>query len=155
MFDFARRLGSSPFSVSIQSQTWLIALLQTVHILMIALVFVSMLMFALRVMGRLRTDESLDEVWARFAPWMWGALAVMVVTGSLLFIGEPMRQVSALSFWLKMGLIVLAVIGVLTLRRAPSKGLAWTVITMWTLVIFLGRAIAYDVEVWQSWHLGT
>jgi hypothetical protein len=27
-------------------------------------------------------------------------------------------------------------------------------VCMWLFIIFLGRAIAYDVEVWGSWHLG-
>jgi hypothetical protein len=32
---------------------------------------------ALRVLGRMRTDETFSVVWRRFAPWMWCGLVVM------------------------------------------------------------------------------
>ncbi len=86
------------------ASTWIIPLLQSIHIVTIGVVFVSSLMIALRVMGRMRADEPFAAVWARFAPWMWYGLMVMVVTGVLLVIGEPVREFTALSFWLKMTL---------------------------------------------------
>jgi uncharacterized membrane protein SirB2 len=153
VFALAQWLGTTPLSQAIQSRTWLIALLQGIHILMIGLVFVSMLMIALRVLGRVRNDETVEEVWARFAPFLWGGLSVMIGTGLLLIIGEPERQAHALSFWIKMALVVIAVWGARMLRRRPTKDLAWFMILIWILIIFLGRAIAYDVEVWGSWHL--
>ena len=48
MLAVAHWLGATPFSQEIQARTWLIAMLQGIHILMIGLVFVSMLMIALR-----------------------------------------------------------------------------------------------------------
>lgn len=154
MIAFAQWLGSTPFSLAIQHRTWLVAALQAIHIVMIGLVFVSMFMIALRVLGRVRAEETFEAVWARFAPWIWGSLAVMAGTGALLVIGEPVRQVNALSFWLKMGLIAVAVGGLIALRRTPTPLLARLLILVWVAIIFLGRAIAYDVEVWGSWHLG-
>jgi uncharacterized membrane protein SirB2 len=151
---FAQWLSTTPFSIAIQSRTWLIALLQAIHILTIGFVFVSMLMYALRVLGRIRVDESLETVWARFAGWLWGGIAVMAFTGILLIVGEPVRQASALSFWLKMTMIIIGVTGLLVLRRTASRVLAVGVILVWIAIIFLGRAIAYDLEVWESWHLG-
>ena len=74
MFDFAEWLQATPLSVAIQSTLWLTPLLQTIHITMIGIVFVSMLNVALRVLGRIRADEPLAEVWRRFAPWFWSAL---------------------------------------------------------------------------------
>jgi hypothetical protein len=164
---FAEWLGSTPLSIAIQSRLWLTPLLQTIHITMIGIVFVSMLMVALRVLGQVRTDEPLAEVWHRFAPWFWTALGVMLGTGVILTIGEPVRQVSALSFWLKMSLIVIGVISALFFGRtvstaagAPSsvyssraRVVAVATIVLWLMIIFLGRSIAYDVEIWESWHL--
>jgi uncharacterized membrane protein SirB2 len=165
MFEFARRLGASSISVAIQSSSWLTPLLQAIHILMIGVVFVSMLMIALRVLGLARNDEGFDATWQRFAPWMWRALLVMLLTGAILIVGEPSRQVGALSFWLKMGLIVVAVLGVSGLRKAlagrangrfsgGSRLAAAGIILIWVMIIFLGRAIAYDAEVWGALSLG-
>jgi hypothetical protein len=167
VFEFAEWLGSTPLSVAIQSRLWLTPLLQTIHITMIGIVFVSMLNVTLRVLGKLRTDEPLVEVWRRSAPWFWGALVVMATTGLILAIGEPVRQATALSFWLKMSLLAIGVSSALYFGRtvaatagAPdgvrsggARVVAVATILLWLTIIFLGRSIAYDVEIWESWHL--
>ena len=166
MVAFAQWLQSSSLSITIQSNTWLTPLLQSIHILMIGVVFVAILMLALRVLGRVRADESFIEVWTRFAPWMWRGLITMAVTGVILIIGEPVRQFTALSFWLKMALLVVAVISVVFFARSmrdatladPAKSefspgaklAASATVVLWLVIIFLGRAIAYDVEVWGA-----
>jgi hypothetical protein len=167
VFEFAEWLGSTPLSVAIQSRLWLTPLLQTIHITMIGIVFVSMLCVALRVLGKVRTDEPLADVWDRFAPWFWTALGVMAGTGLILTIGEPVRQATALSFWLKMSLLAIGITSALYFGRkihvaavtgdaAASSGArvaAVVTILLWLTIIFLGRSIAYDVEIWESWHL--
>jgi hypothetical protein len=167
VLEFAEWLQATPFSVAIQSTLWLTPLLQTIHITMIAIVFVSMLSVALRVLGQIRTDEPLTDVWRRFAPWFWGALGVMAATGLVLSISEPIRQVTALSFWLKMSLLAIGIISALSFGRvirraagatsAVSSGKARVVavatVLLWVAIMFLGRWIAYDVEIWESWHL--
>jgi hypothetical protein len=153
--------------VAIQSRLWLTPLLQTIHITMVGIVFVSMFCVALRVLGKIRADEPLAEVWDRFAPWFWGALGVMAGTGLVLVIGEPVRQATALSFWLKMSLLAIGIASALYFGRtvgatagvqdrAPSSAarvVAVATILLWVAIVFLGRWIAYDVEIWESWHL--
>jgi hypothetical protein len=167
---FGEWLQATPLSVTIQSVTWIIPLLQSIHIVMIGVVFVSSVMISLRVLGRVRADEPFVEVWQRFAPWMWNGLVVMLVTGLILTLGEPEREFGALSFWLKMGLLVIAVVTTGVFGRTfagaanasaatgiefstGSKVIAITTIAIWLAIIFLGRAIAYDVEIWGSLSL--
>ena len=169
MLEFAEWLQTTPISVAIQSVEWIIPLLQSIHIVMIGVVFISILMVALRVLGHVRTDESFATVWARFAPWMWTGLVVMALTGLTLIVGEPIREFTALSFWLKMTLIAVAVVTTVAFGRSirPATLVAAhgpefsggtkvaTVVTLaiWITIIFLGRAIAYDTEVWGSLSL--
>ena len=161
---FSEWLHATPLSQTIQSVFWIVPFVQSVHILMIGIVFVSSLVIALRVLGKMRADESFATVWGRFAPWMWGAFGVMVITGIVMIIGEPGREFGALSFWLKMGLVLLAVtlttlLGRLlktaphdaaTPLRGPAQPAAIGLVVLWLAIIFLGRAIAYDVEVWGA-----
>jgi hypothetical protein len=161
---FAEWLHATSLSQTIQSVSWVVPLLQSIHILMIGIVFVSSLVIALRVLGRMRADEPFAAVWGRFAPWLWSAFALMVATGLLLIAGEPARQFGALSFWLKMGLVILAVIvtsalGLMlkgaphdaaTPLRGPARPAAVGLVVLWVAIIFLGRAIAYDAEVWGA-----
>jgi hypothetical protein len=160
--EFAHWLQSTQFSIAIQSILWIMPLVQAIHIVMIGIVFVSLLVICLRVLGRVRMDETFDMVWARFAPWMWTALAVMAATGLVMMAGEPVREATATSFWLKMGLILIAVGMVNALRRSlagnagqmyssGARFMACAVIVILVAIVFLGRAIAYDLEVWGSW----
>ena len=156
MSEFAAWLHATAFSQTIQAVRWIIPLVQSIHILMIGIVFVSSLMISLRVLGRIRMDEPLEAAWQRFAPWLWRALAAMAVTGLLLIVGEPAREFGATSFWLKMALLAVAILVTLLIGRAPqgaaARPAAVGLIVLWLAIIFLGRAIAYDVEVWQSLH---
>jgi hypothetical protein len=166
--DFARWVAETPASLWVQSHLWVTPLLQSIHILMIGVVFVVIMMIALRVLGYVSTDEPFTAVWERFTPWLWPALITMAVTGVILSIGEPVREASALSFWIKMCLIVVGVVGTVLFGRAlrplaytgatqfsgSAKLIAVGTLVLWLFIIFLGRAIAYDVEVWESLHLG-
>ena len=166
--DFAAWLETTGISVKVQSITWLIPVLQSIHILMIGGVFVSSVMITLRVVGSMRADEPFATVWDRFAPWMWTGLVVMALTGLVLIVGEPLREFSALSFWLKMLLLVISVTSIFIFGRtlrpeartslttefsAGRKAAALATVVLWLAIIFLGRAIAYDSAVWGSWHL--
>lgn len=164
--EFATWLEATSFSVAIQSTSWAIPLLQSIHILMIGIVFVSILMLALRVMGLLFADQALGEVLNRFSPWISGGLVVMVGTGILLVIGEPVREFMSLSFWLKMALLAVGIVSALFFRRSVAAAAtpvgstsgrvgAIATVMLWLAIIFLGRAIAYDVEVWGSLSLAT
>ncbi len=162
MRELAQWLQATSLSETIQSVQWLIPLLQSIHIVTIGVVFVSSLMIALRVLGRMRADEPFAEVWDRFAPWMWIGLIVLAVTGLTLVIGEPVRELGAVSFWVKMTLIAIGVASTALLGRslrpvaigAPfsvaARSSAAALIVLWLAIIFFGRAIAYDVEVWGA-----
>lgn len=164
MAGFAEWLQATSLSIKFQSLGWFIPLLQSIHIIGIGVVFISSLMISLRVLGRMRADEPFPAVWKRFAPWMWGGLVVMLITGILLVIGEPVREFTAFSFWLKMTLLAIvvaitAILGRVLLPAASGPGASFSggaktaavaIVVLWVGVIFLGRAIAYDVEVWGS-----
>lgn len=162
MESFTAWLEGTSLSHTIQTVGWVVPLLQSIHILTIGIVFVSSLMIALRVLGRVRLDESFAEVWARFAPWMWSGVVVMAITGVFLIIGEPRREFTTLSFWMKMALVATGVLSTAFLGRAlrpialtdggefsgAAKAGAVVLVVLWLAIIFLGRAIAYDKEMW-------
>jgi len=157
MAGFAEWLHETALSQTIQKVEWIVPLVQSIHIVMIGIVFVSSLSICLRVLGKSGMDQDFDAVWRRFTPWMRGALVVLLLSGIVLLIGEPARELGATSFWLKM--LLIGVAGMLNARlgRAPqasaARGQAVALIVVWCAIIFLGRAIAYDVEVWQSLSL--
>jgi hypothetical protein len=161
MFDFARRLYASSFSMGLKNMPVLPQLLQVIHLLTMGLVLGSVLIIVLRIHGRAYADEPLQRVWQRFATWFWRALTVMACTGAIMAIAEPLRESSALSFWLKMTLVLGGVTGMLRLKRrmtgptaepvaASTRHVAKLVLIAWMLVLFLGRGVGYDIPLWGS-----
>ncbi len=166
LLEFATWLQSTPFSVTIQSVAWIVPVLQSVHILMIGVVFISILAISLRVLGCIRTEEPFSLVWTRFAPFFWWGVAVMAVTGVLLTISEPVREFMTLSFRLKLLLLAVALVSAVLFGRrmrrvasgaagegfsAGARAAAVVMVLLWLSIIFLGRAIAYDDVIWGQW----
>jgi len=169
MLAFAEWLETTQISVTIKSINWVVPLVQSIHIVTIGIVFVSLLMIALRVLGLTRADQTFDAVMARFSPWISKGLVVLLATGLTLVLGEPIRELMSLSFWLKMSLLALGVTSAMVFSRTVAtraitgsgdpqfsmamKSAAMMTVLLWLAIIFLGRAIAYDVEVWGSLSL--
>ena len=161
----AEWLSQTWLSLTIQHHEWIIPTLQSVHIVAIAVVLGSVLMIDLRILGLAGRDQTLTETTDRFGPWLSWALCVLLVTGAAMIVGEPARQLLALSFWLKMGLVAIGAataFGVqrsITLhgdqaeifaRRPAIRVLTMLTLLIWACIVVLGRLIAYDY-VWGSW----
>lgn len=167
MQQFALWLSTTAPSLFIQEHnTWAIPTIQTVHIVGIALVMGSVLMIDLRILGWAGTDQTLRQTADRFGPWLTGSLWLLLATGVLMVIGEPVRELVTFSFWLKMSLVAVgaavAIVFQRTLRRheqqwetslvhrSSIKSLAILTFVVWACVMVLGRLIAYDY-LWGSW----
>jgi uncharacterized membrane protein len=168
MNDFAQWLAGTQLSLAIQVRLWVIPTVQSIHIAGIGIVLASVFMIDLRIFGWAGRDQTLQQTTRRFCPWLWSALVVLLITGVLMVIGEPVRELMSLSFWLKMSLlligIVVATLFQLALRRNdPQLGRRvqqpvddevprGSDSPVWCSIIVLGRLIAYD-HVWGSWSL--
>jgi uncharacterized membrane protein SirB2 len=156
---FSSWLEHTSASETIQSISWIVPTVQTIHILAITVVAGSILMINLRLLGVFAADQPLKDVAARFLPFVWWTLLVLLATGAIMIIGEPPRSLKNPAFQLKMMLLVAALIvtGIfqLLLRRDPGlgdakagrRGAAATIavasMLLWTGIIFAGRWIAY------------
>jgi putative copper export protein len=168
---FADWLSTTFLSVFIQNHnSWVIPTIQSIHIVGISVVMGSVLMIDLRILGWAGRDQTLRQTTSRFGPWLTAALCLMLATGILMVIGEPVRELVTFSFWFKMSLVAVgtlaAAIFQVTLRkhereweetlvnRGSIKCLAILTFLIWAGVIVLGRLIAYD-QVWGSWSPAT
>lgn len=159
---FAEWLSGTGPSIAIQSTFWSIRLMQATHLLTAGVVTAAGVLIALRVLGWHRADQPFDLVWRRFAPWLAGGLAVMVATGLAQTLGDPVRELTATSYWVKMVLLLGAVAGTLGLARIAkhtppaadfpltAKVTAAGLIVFWLALPLLGRMIAYDRAIWGS-----
>jgi hypothetical protein len=162
--DFAEWLSATLPSVYMQThEAWMIPVIQSLHIVGIGTAVGSALMITLRVLGWAGTDQSLLETQRRFGPWLTGALLLLLASGALLVVAEPVRELITFSFWLKMACVAtMAVIAAafqasvrhdgpkwehtLVMRRSVRLAAMLTFV-LWGCIIILGRLIAYD-HIW-------
>ena len=161
---FAEWLSTTFPSVFIQMhEAWMIPFIQSLHITGIGLAVGSALMITLRLLGWVGTDQTLLANQRRYGPWLTGALYMLLLSGILLIVAEPVRELVTFSFWLKMSCVAAMVLIFAgfqasvrsqgerweqVLARRPAVRLA-AVLTfvLWGCIIVLGRLIAYD-HIW-------
>lgn len=151
MQSFKDWLAGTWFSQLIQTTSWAIPGIQTIHIICLAALFISALMVTMRVLRRSWQEDSAGQVAARFVPVIWTCLAILLVTGSLLITAEPGRTLTNVSFYAKVVMIVLAMILTLIISSASRRGtiggahrvMAVMSMLLWCGVIVAGRYIAY------------
>jgi hypothetical protein len=156
MLALAQWLSDTRLSFAIREFDWLVPLLQTVHILAIAMVMSSIFLIALRMLRVTRT-QPLMATTDRFLPWIWSGLVLLALSGALLIVGEPLRALPNPAFQIKMLLLALAIAltgsFAVSLHHDParwdrhattaSRLLAVASLALWCAIAFAGRLIAY------------
>jgi hypothetical protein len=166
MNEFVQWLASTDVSNGLAGVPWIVPAVQSAHIVAIGIIFGSVLMLDLRVLGWAGVDQTMTQVTRRYAPWIWGPLAVLAISGVVLILTEPAREFLAVSFWLKMIMLAIGSGFVIALQlslrrhhetwdtdigaRASTKVLAVLTFLVWIAVIALGRLIAWDAQIWGA-----
>lgn len=143
-------LARLPLAVAIRESVWAFPLLEIVHIAAFAAMIGSVLTVELRVFG-LRRALPLDELGKLGAAIGVTAFAVIVASGSLLFLSDAAGYIGNRAFVVKLGLITVAAINMLVFHARGSlarpdgiaRAQAALSLLLWLGVIAAGRMIAY------------
>ena len=156
---FCDWLAATPLSQLFQDLKWFVPMVQTIHILSVALVMTSMGLLYAKLLGLSRQPPSLESLATTFMPWVWRGLAILLTTGALLTITEPSRELLNSAFRAKMLMVVAmaALLRMVQLRlrrdtsywaRSPQRRMAARAVgacglCLATGIIVAGRWIAY------------
>ena len=156
---FCDWLSQTPVSMTFQSVGWIIPMVQSVHILAIAIVMSSVVMVDLRLMGLMGHTQSISGLARRFIPWVWWSLLVLLVTGAVLITAEPRRDLLNPVFQAKMALLAVAMAVTALFQATVARNMeiwdltpnrrtgAWVTavvsLLVWTAILGCGRWIAY------------
>ena len=144
-----------PIIVFIRDSQYGMPIAQSVHLVGLTVLLATVLILNLRLAGVALKDSSLDWLSAQLKPWMIGGLAVVVLSGALIFIGTPAKYLASNPFRVKIAVLVLAVLfqyGALRRFAAPGSAprsravcllVAALSLTLWFTVGWAGRAIAF------------
>ena len=158
---FCDWLSQTKLSQTIQNVTLIIPMVQSVHIACISLVIGAAGMANLRVFNLGMRSQSTSALAERLFPLVWWSLPVLLASGTILVIGEPVRSLENITFQIKMILLVCGMISTFAFqktighdvafwdlppqRRATAKILAALSLIIWICIIFAGRYIAYTI----------
>ena len=157
--EFCDWLSNTSISVAFQSANWFVPLVQTVHIISIAILLTGVYVLSFRLIGVTRGGQSLAVLTAKSTPWIWIALGVLLGTGILLTITEPARELLNWAFRVKM-LLVIALAAILLIvqirtrrhpaywtesptRRRVARAIGIVAVIIGAGIVTAGRWIAY------------
>ena len=142
----------APWSLAefIRTSPWAYPSLEVVHLVGLGLVFGTLWLVELRLLGIGRRLD-VGALAATALPWNLVGFALSVVSGLLLFASRAGELIANRAFLLKMGLIALAGVnaallhtrGALDPERPGTRLQAGASVLLWVGVIACGRLIAY------------
>lgn len=154
----AAAIQASALSQTLRASIWLYPLVNTGHLVGIALLFGAIVPLDLRLLGRQRVVP-LDQLSHTLIPVAVAGLLLAASTGLLLFVTRPLDYIVEPLFAIKLGLIGCAVGNALLLHRsatwrsalhAPPDALplsgrvaAMLSLLLWLAAITAGRLIGY------------
>lgn len=165
LLQFARWLDSQAWSTDIHESYYLYAWIETTHVLTLMIFLGMLIIIDLRMLGWAFTQTPASKLaqWLD-RPMMLG-FVIMVISGILLFYAIPVRSTQSIWFRIKVVLLIAAGINAWLFRQQTKQpNLSWDndpkppkrirvgaglSLSLWTGVIFTGRAIAYD---WYDCH---
>lgn len=153
-------IESTGMAVAINESLYAFALIESVHLVALAVIGGAVLIVDLRLLGVGFRRQSVADVARAARPWLIGSLITILVTGFLLFASlAASKYYYNIGYWFKMYFLLAAIIFTFAIRqpfalRAPAgaavgapsnsaKGIAAVSIILWLGVAVMGRAIGF------------
>jgi hypothetical protein len=146
-------------ATAIRDSLYLFPVLESVHVMALSVVFGTILIVDLRLLGVASTARPFTRMSSELLRLTWGAFAVAALTGTLMFMTNARVYAGNTSFRVKMALLLLAGINMAmfhltagrsvdrwdTARSAPGIGKATATVSvaLWVAIIFAGRVIGF------------
>ena len=153
LFDWCENAGVGQ---AIRISTWLVPVIEGIHLLGLCVIGGAILLVDMRLLGLGLRRQPIAELARDSRPFLLGSLAVMLVTGLLLFSSEAVKCYYSPAFWFKMTSLMLAVIFTFTVHQrvtqaddahiGPIKGklVALISLALWSGVGWGGRWIGFS-----------
>lgn len=122
--ELLRWIDATEFAESIRGSELAFPVLETLHVIAVALVVGSIAVVDLRLTGLAGRNRAISELSHEMLPWTWVAFIAATVFGVLLFVGTPIRYVEMPFFDIKILLIALAGINMVIFEYVTSKSKA-------------------------------
>ena len=150
---FCRWCNDSFFGHVIRDSAWLFPFVEIFHLVALGLLGGTLVLVNMSLLGVRFGNASTPQLARELRPWMLGSIAVMLVSGFLLFSTEAVKMYGNWAFQLKMIFLLLAVLFTLTAHRriiesqrtsmSLRRVAAAVSLLLWLGVGLGGRALGY------------
>ena len=152
-------LKNSGPATAIRNSLYIFPFLEAVHVIALTLVFGTIMVVDLRILGVASTSRSYSRVTADMLKWTWGAFALALLTGGFMFITNARVYFDNTFFRFKFALMALAGLNMLVFQLTAGRHpVAWNEggtaprrakiaavasLMLWALVIGMGRSVGF------------
>ncbi len=159
LIPFLTALHDSSLASAIRNSLFIFPMLEAVHVIALTLVFGTIMIVDLRLLGVASTNRPYSRVSSDMLKLTWCAFALAALTGALMFTTNARVYFENGFFRAKFALMALAGLNMLvfqlttgrnhdswdTARRAPDLGRAAAIVSLvvWVLVIGMGRTVGF------------
>jgi hypothetical protein len=146
----------TPVGEGIRNSTWLFPVIEAFHLLGLGFTAGAVLIMDLRLLGVGLRKQPAAQIWTNAQPWLIGALIVMFVSGTPLFLSETLKCLYNFAFWVKMTSLVLVLLFTFTVvrrvmqmdltpdRKLLARSTAIVSLVLWFAVAWGGRWIGFS-----------
>jgi len=117
LLPFFQWCENSAVGEAIRSSTWLFPVIESFHLLALAVIGGAVLVVDLRLLGFGLRRQPVAQLAIDAQRWLIGSLMVMIASGILLFTSEAIKCYYHEAFWFKMTCLALAILFTFTVRR--------------------------------------
>ena len=152
LLPFFQWCAATALGTAIQMSPWAFAVIESVHLLGLAVIGGAVLLVDLRMLGFGLKGQSTAEIARAAFPWLVGSLIVMLVTGVGLFLSEPMKCYYSTAFAVKMTCLALVIVFTFTVRMKVTMADEGRVRPPWLkLVALVSLALWFGVGASGRW----
>jgi hypothetical protein len=140
---------------AIRDSLWLFPVIEAVHLLGLCVLGGAVLLLDLRMLGVGLRSQPIAQLARDAKPWLLGSLAVMLLTGTALFLSESVKCYYNTSFWVKITTLPVAIVFALTIHEriatsttgeasAATRLAGFASLALWFTVAAAGRWIGFS-----------
>jgi hypothetical protein len=153
LLPFFQWCENSGLIVAMRSSVWLFPVIESLHLMGLALIGGAVLMVDLRLLGFGLRRQPVAQVAQDAQRWLLVGLLVMLPTGLLLFMASAVKCYYLPAFWVKMTSLFLALVFTFAVRRrvimatrlSPVRArlVAVVSLSLWSSVAIAGRLVGF------------
>ena len=159
---FLKWLADTSLATGIRNSLYVFPLLESIHVLGLALVIGTITVIDLRLLGIASAQRPFQRVASDILKWTWAAFALTALTGLLMFTTNAVVYYHNFYFRTKMVLLVLAGVNMLVFELTAGRTVrdwdkssatppvarivAVLSLTIWVGMIFMGRLIGFTTS---------